>query len=62
MAILAPHKLPVFVYTNGALLRLFTHGEVMGWGIDTIVVSVSQLMALTPPRTKRSRSVATTMT
>ena len=43
MAILSPHPLKVFAYTNGSLLRLFTPEEIMNWGIHTIVVSVDGL-------------------
>jgi MoaA/NifB/PqqE/SkfB family radical SAM enzyme len=46
MAILSPHRLKVFVYTNGSLLRLFAPEEIMKWGIDTIVVSVDGLDAI----------------
>lgn len=52
MAILSPHRLRVFVYTNGSLLRLFTPEEVMTFGIDTIVVSVDGLNALSYEKIK----------
>jgi MoaA/NifB/PqqE/SkfB family radical SAM enzyme len=52
MAVLAPHRLKVFVYTNGALLRRFTAEEVMSWGIDTIVVSVDGLDSATYEKIK----------
>jgi MoaA/NifB/PqqE/SkfB family radical SAM enzyme len=45
MTILAPHSLRVAVYTNGSLLQLFPHHEILSWGLDMIVLSVDGLDA-----------------
>ena len=37
--------LRVIVYTNGTLLRLFSHKDILSWKLDTIVVSVDGLDA-----------------
>jgi MoaA/NifB/PqqE/SkfB family radical SAM enzyme len=52
MARFASHRLRAFVYTNGSLLRLFSPKEIIGWGIDTIVVSVDGLDARTYEKIK----------
>jgi MoaA/NifB/PqqE/SkfB family radical SAM enzyme len=45
MTLLAPHRLRVAVYTNGTVLQLFPHHEILSWGLDMIVVSVDGLDA-----------------
>lgn len=45
MTLLAPYALRVAVYTNGSLLRLFPHREILSWGLDRIVISVDGLDA-----------------
>jgi len=45
MALIAHRATPTMVYTNGSLLQLFPHREILGWGLDTVVVSVDGLDA-----------------
>jgi MoaA/NifB/PqqE/SkfB family radical SAM enzyme len=40
MEIAKNYGIPTVVYTNGSLLRSYSHREVLSWNLDTIVVSV----------------------
>jgi radical SAM protein with 4Fe4S-binding SPASM domain len=43
---LLPHKsVPTFVYTNGSLIQLFPHQEILSWKLQAIVISVDGLDA-----------------
>jgi len=52
MALLAHQGIPTVVYTNGSLLQLYPHREVLGWGLETVVVSVDGLDAPSHERFK----------
>lgn len=45
MALLPHPAVPTMVYTNGSLLRLFPHREILSWGLHSVVVSVDGLDA-----------------
>ncbi len=40
MALLVRHTIPSVMYTNGSLLRLYPHREILSWGFQRVVVSV----------------------
>jgi radical SAM protein with 4Fe4S-binding SPASM domain len=40
MSVVPPYVMRVYVYTNGSLLQMFPFEEILGWHIDTLVVSV----------------------
>ena len=45
MGIAARHRIPTLVFTNGSLLSLFPHREILNWGLDSVVISVDGLDA-----------------
>jgi MoaA/NifB/PqqE/SkfB family radical SAM enzyme len=45
ISLLSPHNIRATVYTNGTLLRLYSHREILEWNIHTLVVSVDGLDA-----------------
>jgi wyosine [tRNA(Phe)-imidazoG37] synthetase (radical SAM superfamily) len=40
MSSLRPHNIKVISYTNGTLLQMYSHQEILKWNINTLVVSV----------------------
>lgn len=40
MSLLKPHNFRTIAYTNGSLLRMFPHNEILKWNINTLIVSV----------------------
>jgi radical SAM protein with 4Fe4S-binding SPASM domain len=45
MKIAQAQRTPTYLYTNGSLLRNFDHKEILGWGLDLLVVSIDGLDA-----------------
>jgi MoaA/NifB/PqqE/SkfB family radical SAM enzyme len=45
MAVLVHHPIPTMAYTNGSLLRLYPHREILSWGFKTLVVSIDGIDA-----------------
>ena len=52
MALVARETLPTMLYTNGTVFRIFPHGEILSWGLDSIVVSVDGIDGESYERTK----------